>query len=68
MLGGGGGFRVYMDGDEYFTSSCPKLPTLVKSKKIETKIVSATREIRDFQLAAAIKEKKRVLGEAGAAN
>lgn len=33
MLGGGGGFRVYMDGDEYLTSSCPKLPTLVKSKR-----------------------------------
>lgn len=33
MLGGGGGLSVYIEGDEYFTSSCPKLPTLVKSTR-----------------------------------
>jgi len=31
VLGGGGGLSVYIEGDEYLTSSCPKLPTLVKS-------------------------------------
>jgi len=33
VLGGGGGLSVYIEGDEYLTSSCPKLPTLVKSTR-----------------------------------